>query len=563
MADKEDLKKEEKIEEKEEKVEEEKKDIKKEGKKKNTWVVILLSVCIVALIVAIIWVLLLPKDDKGKKTNISTDSKEYHSDYKIKGNSLDNFDLYFMKLENAEKNKIYSPLSIKYGLEMLAEGSSGDSKKQIDAVIGDYVAKKYTNSEHMSFANAMFIRDSFKDNVKEEYTSLLKNKYYAEVVTDPFQSAGNINKWISDKTLNLIQNPLTDEDVTIANFYLLNALAIDMNWNNKIQCSSDPSVPDMNYHVSYLHEKYFDGIGCVGEESSFAALKFNNEENIKGLKVGASFNRYDIIKELGEDYIRQVVGDAYREWLATDSGKRASANAPEEYSSNPDVYLNKYIQELGSNYKNVDVSSDFSLYVDDDVKLFAKDLQTYDGLSLQYVGIMPQREALKDFVENTNAKKISNYISKLKELKLESFKDGVVTKIVGTIPVFKFDYDLDLLNDLKSLGIKDVFDQEKADLSAMLKDSKDQFIFKAGHKATIDFSNTGIKAAAVTMLGGMGGTSGAFDYFFDVPVETIDVTFDKPFMFLIRDSKTNEVWFVGTVYEPLLWEDVKSDYKYN
>ena len=553
MEDKEDLKKEEKIEEKEEvkeeKVEEEKKDVKKEGKKKNTWVVVLLSVCIVALIVAIIWVLLLPKDDKGKKTNISTDSKEYHSDYKIKGNSLDNFDLYFMKLENAEKNKIYSPLSIKYALEMLAEGSSGDSKKQIDAVIGDYVAKKYTNSEHMSFANAMFIRDSFKDNVKEEYTSLLKNKYYAEVVTDPFQSAGNINKWISDKTLNLIQKPLTDEDVTIANFYLLNALAIDMNWNYKIQCqASDSKVPDLSYWVDFQHEKYHHIISCISDE--YKRLAFNNGDYVNVLEVGATFNRYDIIKELGEDYIRKVVGDAYREWLATDDGKKVSSNYPDEYSPNPDTYLDKYMKELGSNYKREEISSDFSLYVDDDVKLFAKDLQTYDGITLQYVGIMPQREALKDFVDNTNAKKISEYISNLKDLKLQNFKDGVVTKVIGDIPIFQFDYSLNLKEDLINLGIKDVFDSNKADLSAMLKEHKGQFIFKADHKATIDFSNLGIKAAAVTIGGGAGSTVGAFDYLFDVPVETIDVTFDKPYMFLIRDKQSGEVWFAGTVYNP-------------
>ena len=36
-------------------------------------------------------------------------------------------------------------------------------------------------------------------------------------------------------------------------------------------------------------------------------------------------------------------------------------------------------------------------------------------------------------------------------------------------------------------------------------------------------------------------------------IEKIDLTFDKPYMFLIRDKETNEMWFVGTVYEPLLY----------
>ena len=49
----------------------------------------------------------------------------------------------------------------------------------------------------------------------------------------------------------------------------------------------------------------------------------------------------------------------------------------------------------------------------------------------------------------------------------------------------------------------------------------------------------------VLVLGGCG-----YDYQFKVPVENIDLTFDKPYMFIIRDKDTNEVWFAGTVYEP-------------
>ena len=32
-------------------------------------------------------------------------------------------------------------------------------------------------------------------------------------------------------------------------------------------------------------------------------------------------------------------------------------------------------------------------------------------------------------------------------------------------------------------------------------------------------------------------------------------------MYVIRDVDTHETWFVGTVYEPILWKDVKSEYE--
>ena len=46
------------------------------------------------------------------------------------------------------------------------------------------------------------------------------------------------------------------------------------------------------------------------------------------------------------------------------------------------------------------------------------------------------------------------------------------------------------------------------------------------------------------------------------PKEIVYLNFNKPFMFIIRDTNTKEVWFVGTVYNPVLWENVQSDYKF-
>ena len=89
---------------------------------------------------------------------------------------------------------------------------------------------------------------------------------------------------------------------------------------------------------------------------------------------------------------------------------------------------------------------------------------------------------------------------------------------------------------------------KKADLSKMT--SQKAYIGAAVHKADIEFSNEGIKAAAASSMGGDGSIGCWFDYRFDVPVEEIDLTFDKPYMFIIRDKNSGEVWFMGSVYEP-------------
>lgn len=530
-------------------------------KKKPIALIIIAVMVVVALIIALIF-LLKPKgdsnkDNDNKNNNVIDTPSDIKSNYRMTGNSLEKFDLSFLKLENEEKNKVYSPLSIKYALQMLSEGSSGDTKEQIDAVIGEYETKKYENNDNMSFANAMFIRDIFKDEVKDEYKNMLKEKYGAEVINDPFENPNNINKWISDKTFGLIPDLI--KDVSAKDFYLINALAIDMKWTNLIHCSSGSwkNVPCANedkngtYEVHYYHEKLEnedDEYGYISYpytyEDEFSSINFNGKENIKGAKVLASFNRYDAVKTIGEDKIRDVVGKAYQEWLN-------SGEAYDDAEKDVNKYLDQYIKELNSNYGKAEKSSDYSLFVDDNVKVFAKDLQTYNGTTLQYIGIMPKKISLSEYVKNVSVEDINQLINSLKELKIENFKDGYATIIDGDIPFFKYEYELNLIEDLKKLGIINVFDGYKSDLSGMLKDGKGEFIEEAKHKATIEFSNEGIKASAVTAEGGMGNTGGGFNYLFEVPTERINITFDNPYLYLIRDKNSGEVWFIGTVYEPI------------
>ena len=508
----------------------------KKGKKKAIIIVAILLIVIIGITLFVIF----GKDlftKKEQKTN-QTKVEQKLSPYRIKSNNLELFDLRFLQLENEQVNKIYSPLSIKTALGMLNEGTSGQTKEQITNIIGDYKMKKYVNSQNMSFANALFVKDTYKKNINENYIETLNNKYNAEVIYDSFANTNNLNSWIKNKTFNLIDSVF--DDISDLDFILTNALAIDMEWVNKIQSEHD------DYIVTPSHEKYSYYVSAL-DSSGYNTLKFNNKDS-KSVQVGAVANRYDIVNSLGENKIRQEVGKAYSEWLEKDECGTAATD--------PDVntYLNTYINELNANYNKVSSSTDFYFYDDDNVKAFAKDLKEYNGTTLEYIGIMPKQDSLIDYIKNIDDAKINKVINNLKSIKLDSFKDGVITQIDGYIPMFKFDYELKLQNDLKSLGITDVFDSNKADLSN-LTSSEGAYIDKAAHKANIEFSNDGIKAGAVTAMGGKGAASCEFTYDYDVPVEKINITFDKPYLFFVRDKESGEVWFTGTVYEPVEWSD--------
>ena len=97
-------------------------------KKKNKKKKVIIAIIIILLLAYYFFIY---KDNNTKEIN--TENKIMKTEYTMKGNDLQKFDLAFLKLENEKVNKIYSPLSIKYALEMLSTGANGESKSQIDS----------------------------------------------------------------------------------------------------------------------------------------------------------------------------------------------------------------------------------------------------------------------------------------------------------------------------------------------------------------------------------------------------------------------------------------------
>lgn len=517
------------------------------GEKKKKSPIIIFLILIIIVVLACIYFFCFKDVDSKSNSSKEVQKINQYSAYRLSGNSLEDFDLFFLQLENEKKNKIYSPLSIKYALEMLEEGANGETKDQISNIIGTYSAKKYTNGSNMSFANALFIKDSFKDSIKESYINTLSNKYNANIVYDSFITPNVLNSWVSDKTFKLIDNLF--DDISDKDYILVNALAIDMEWVKKIQAEHE------DYHVVFRHEDYGKYISGLSS-SYYTGLDFKDVSyKTRASEIGAVANKYDIISDIGEEKIREEITSKYQEWLNSEDYKWNSCNPGNDPDAN--TFVNQYIKELGTGYKHISSSTDFKFYNDDNVKVFAKDLKEYNGTTLQYVGIMPKNDSLDNYIKNIKSSDINELISNLKSIELDSFKDGVITEIYGHIPLFKFDYELNLMDDLNKLGIKNAFDSNKADLSNL--SSGNAYISQATHKANIEFSNDGIKAAAATAVGGKGAGECGFDYNYKVPVEKIDLTFDNPYMFIIRDKVSGEVWFTGTVYAP----DEKKDPEFN
>ena len=188
--------------------------------------------------------------------------------------------------------------------------------------------------------------------------------------------------------------------------------------------------------------------------------------------------------------------------------------------------------------------NDYTMYYKGDkIQAVKMDLKQYGTNELEFIAIMP--EDASSYIKTLKYEDINEIKNNL--VKTSSTKAGVVVEM----PKFKFDYELELRKDLISLGMKDAFSEENADFSNMSTTAL--YVSDALHKATIEFSEEGIKAAAVTAF--IVNENSAIQQ--EKP-ETI--TFDKPFIYIIDDKNTGEVWFVGAVYSPNLWENDKANY---
>ena len=123
---------------------------------------------------------------------------------------------------------------------------------------------------------------------------------------------------------------------------------------------------------------------------------------------------------------------------------------------------------------------------------------------------------------------------------LSSLSSGAADVQYGTVewsvPKFDLSADLDLMSTLKSLGITDLLDKDKANLSGLT--SLDTFLTQAEQMTRVSVDEEGVEATAVTIIAdGMGGA----------PDETCVMNLNRPFLFVLRSQGVP--LFVGVVNE--------------
>lgn len=151
----------------------------------------------------------------------------------------------------------------------------------------------------------------------------------------------------------------------------------------------------------------------------------------------------------------------------------------------------------------------------------------------KFIALLPDGDIF-DFINSLDGEKLGALLTSSK-----------YAKVRATLPQFEYDYEIEMHNALKEMGLTEAFDGSGvggADFSG-LDENNGVYISRVIHKTHIELTQAGTRAAAVTAV--ILDTKGAYEE--NPKYET--VVLDRPFVYLIVDSENNVPLFIGAVTE--------------
>jgi serpin B len=152
----------------------------------------------------------------------------------------------------------------------------------------------------------------------------------------------------------------------------------------------------------------------------------------------------------------------------------------------------------------------------------------YDGREMSMVILLPDSDGFDAFDDSLDAEQVQAVVANLE-----------YGQVALTMPKFEFESGFSLKDALMGIGMPAAFSAE-ADFSGMTGD-RALSIADVVHKAFVSVDEEGTEAAAATAVVMVESA---------MPGQPVEVTIDRPFIFLIRDIETRAVLFVGRVVDP-------------
>lgn len=155
-------------------------------------------------------------------------------------------------------------------------------------------------------------------------------------------------------------------------------------------------------------------------------------------------------------------------------------------------------------------------------------LYPYENKKYTFAAILPDKgKSVSDILKASRGEDLLKALANPLNIKAE----------IG-IPEYTLDFEAELSDTLKILGVNSAFAPGKADFSGMLNGNSNDFISQILHKTHIELDREGTRAAAITGVLTLGAAP-------PLPGSNIEVILDRPFIYFILDNADKTPVFVG------------------
>lgn len=287
----------------------------------------------------------------------------------------------FRAAAKGKNNVLVSPLSVMIALSMTANGAKGETKEQMEALLGGgmdietlneylYTYLKNLPTEEKArlvLANSVWFRDSEHLEVNREFLQKNADYYSADVYKAPFdkQTRDDINLWIEQNTDGMIKKMLDeiDDDVVM---YLINTVLFDAEWRdiyfeNQIRDGYFTSDAGSKKKVSMMHSTEC-GFIDDGKATGF----------VKAYKGGYSF--VALLPNEGvslDGYLDSLTGEGFLSAVRNAKNEKVIATMP-KFEYDYKVEMKEMLESLGmvvpfdslkADFSGLAASSDGNIYI--------------------------------------------------------------------------------------------------------------------------------------------------------------------------------------------------------
>ena len=281
---------------------------------------------------------------------------------------LNKFTINFYQNAYTDKNNIVSPLSLYIALGMIRHMANGETKTELDNLIG--ISSDDFDSNIIYLLNSLKERDEYAKrlisnsfwlnknaNVKlnENYANLLNKRYQAIIKDINFDNEGKneINKWIEDSTNGVFKDFIDQIDPNMI-FYLINTIYFQDFWISYITSGEERDF-DEDVFTNYDNKKvlvemfdanqdgnYYKGENCLAFRDPMFESLYRGDLIIIVPNDGVD------VKDVANNLTPEVLNDIYDQSSENYHYAKITAAWP-KFKYDYDVDLLEVLPKMGIN----------------------------------------------------------------------------------------------------------------------------------------------------------------------------------------------------------------------